>query len=118
MTGNFSIVSLPVNLLILVFIPATMFFGFCAGVIGMFSSILALPFAYISYLLLSYELKIVEIFSNLSFSSYSFPSLSMWLVFLIYALMIYLIRRAYARAEKNKPLTILDIKTTMANKSA
>lgn len=84
MTGRFSIVAIPVNLLILGLIPTTMFFGFFTGVIGIFSTILSAPFAYISYWLLAYELKVVEIFSALPFSSVRIPAPSGGVMLLIY----------------------------------
>lgn len=75
MTGQFSIVGLAVNLLILGFIPMTMFFGFLAGVVGFISLILALPLAYIAYGFLYYELAVVKIFSSLPFAAISLPTL-------------------------------------------
>jgi len=67
--GTFSIVSLPANLLTVVFIPATMFFGFFATLFNFFSYWLALPFIGIAWALLSYELFIVNFFSSLPFAS-------------------------------------------------
>ena len=67
--GNLSILSLPVNLLILPFIPLTMFFGFISGVVGFLSSAISFPFSFITFLLLDYELKIVNFFASISFSS-------------------------------------------------
>jgi len=69
MMGTLSLVSLPVNLLILPFIPLTMLFGFFAGVFGFVSSVLSFPFATIAYALLWYELKIVEYAVLVPFSS-------------------------------------------------
>ena len=89
MTGNFSVVALPVNLLILGFIPLTMFYGFLAGMIGIVFSAIALPFAYLAYALLFYEMKIVELFSAVPFASFSLSVFPIWLVFITYALMIY-----------------------------
>jgi competence protein ComEC len=62
-TGMFPIFSLPVNLLILIFVPITMFFGFLTGGLGMFSYYLSVPFGWLSYILLQYELWIVKLFS-------------------------------------------------------
>lgn len=87
MTGQFSIVGLAVNLLILAFIPLTMFFGFVAGIAGFISLILALPFAYIAYALLWYELGVVKIFSSLPFSAIALPALPGIVVIGIYLLM-------------------------------
>lgn len=99
-TGQLSLVSLPVNLLILVFIPITMLFGFLTGVIGFASTVLSLPFAFISYALLWYELKVVDIFSSLPFASISVPSISLGMLVLWYALYAFLIYRSSNRALK------------------
>ena len=87
--GNFSLVALPANVLILPFIPPTMLFGFLTGFIGLFGHVLAVPMGYISYLFLHYELGVVNFFSNLPFSSFSFPDFPFFLTILIYAYFIY-----------------------------
>ena len=84
MMGELSIVALPVNILILAFIPLTMLFGFLAGVIGWLSTTIALPFAYIAHGLLSYELFVVDIFSRLPFASISIEHFPIWLMILFY----------------------------------
>lgn len=86
MTGELSLVALPVNLLILVFVPVTMLFGFVTGLVGLLSSVIALPFAFVSYLLLSYELTVVDLFSSIPFASINIPSISIWGVGVIYAI--------------------------------
>lgn len=85
--GEVSLVALPVNLLVLAVIPATMFFGFLAGAVGFASALLSLPFAYGAYALLAYELGIVEWFAALPFASVSvahFPLLAALSVYFIY----------------------------------
>lgn len=83
--GEISVVSLPVNFLVLIFVPATMFFGFLAGIFGFLGAIFSLPFAWLAYILLSYELKIVEVFSSFPFASIklSFP---LWITVIIYVI--------------------------------
>ncbi len=81
--GLFSAVALPVNLLILIFVPITMFFGFLSGGLGFISHFLAIPFGWIAYALSSYELWIVNIFSKLPFAAFN-VSISFWLMLLIY----------------------------------
>ncbi len=81
--GLLSVVALPVNLLILIFVPITMFFGFISGVIGFISHFLAIPFGWIAYALSSYELWVVNIFSKLPFAAFNI-SISFWLMLLIY----------------------------------
>ena len=72
--GMFSAVALPVNLLVLMFVPITMFFGFITGGIGILSGILSIPFGWISFAFLQYELWIVKIFANLPFASFNIES--------------------------------------------
>lgn len=82
-----SLVALPVNLLILVFVPMTMFFGFLTGIVGFINAFLSFPFAFITNALLTYQLKVVEIFASLPFASVEIKYFPIWLAILIY--MIY-----------------------------
>lgn len=81
-TGIFSIMSFPVNMLILPFVPLTMFLGFVTGAVGFLGSWLAFPFGVISQFLLLYILKIVELFSSLQFLTLSLHSFS-WIFLVI-----------------------------------
>jgi len=83
--GELSLVALPVNLLILSAIPATMLFGFLAGSVGFLSSMLAFPFAFVAYALLDYELRVVEFFSHLPFASVAVSNFPLWFALLCYA---------------------------------
>ncbi len=90
--GMFSVVSIPVNLLVLLFVPVTMLFGFLTGIIGMFSAILSVPFGWISFVFLQYELWIVEGFAKLPFASFNvprFPLAAMLIMYAIYGIIIY-----------------------------
>ena len=87
--GNFSLVALPANILILPFIPLTMAFGFFTGLLGLIFPILSIPVGFIAGLFLSYELGVVRFFASLSFSSFSFPNFPLLLALLIYAYFIY-----------------------------
>ncbi len=97
--GMFSIVSLVVNLLILVFVPATMFFGFLAGIFGFIAQILAAPFGWIAYALSAYELLVVDLFSRLPFAAFNF-SIPLWLMLLIYAIYAVTIYRLNLKNKK------------------
>lgn len=83
-TGLFSAVGLVVNLLVLVFIPATMLFGFLSAGLGFLSLALGTPFGWIAYAFSAYELWVVDIFSKLPFASFNI-SISFWLMLFIYA---------------------------------
>jgi len=82
--GELSLVALPVNLLILSAIPATMLFGFLAGSVGFISLTLAFPFAFVAYVLLDYELRVVEFFSHLPFASVVVNDFPLWFSVLVY----------------------------------
>ncbi|MBU6431284.1 MAG: ComEC family competence protein [Patescibacteria group bacterium] len=99
--GELSLVGLPVNILILAFIPLTMLFGFLTGAISFISVALSIPFAFASYAFLSYELKVVEIFSSLPFASISVPYSPAWLMVGIYFVYGIIIHRITAENIKN-----------------
>ena len=88
-TGVFSLVSLPVNLLILPVLPITMFFGFLTGFLGYISPVLSMPFAFISKILLSYILIIINFFSAFSLASFSFQSFPIIIAIILYLFMFY-----------------------------
>lgn len=97
-----SLVALPVNLLILSAIPATMLFGFLTGTVGFISTVLAFPFAFVAYGLLAYELKVVEFFSHLPFSSVSVSSFPLWFAVLVYLLYLLIYLRFHKQPAHRK----------------
>lgn len=96
--GNFSLVALPANILILPFIPLTMLLGFLTGLAGLVWYILAAPLGYISYLFLHYELGVISFFSNLPLAAFSIPYFPLFLTLMIY---IYFIYRLFGRSIKD-----------------
>ena len=90
-TGLISIVGLPVNFLILPFIPLTMFFGFAVGITGMFSALLSAPFGWASYALLQYELFIVDIFAKLPLSAVNISGFSEVFMILSYTAIFFIV---------------------------
>jgi len=103
--GELSVVALPVNLLILSVIPATMLFGFVAGMVGMLLTILAFPTAFVAYGLLDYIFRIVEFFSHLPFASLAVNYFPFWFAVLIYVFyfLIYLKLRNKAGGAASAP---------------
>ncbi|PIR70488.1 MAG: hypothetical protein COU46_01280 [Candidatus Niyogibacteria bacterium CG10_big_fil_rev_8_21_14_0_10_42_19] len=83
--GTFSLSALPVNALILITVPFAMLFGFLSGVLGLVSQIMAFPFAWLAYVILSYDLKVVEVFSNLPFSELNISYFPFIAVVVVYA---------------------------------
>lgn len=92
--GMISLVSLPANILILPIIPTIMLLGFITGILSFLSTLLALPFAFISSLLLSYILKVIKLFADLSFSSLTIENFPLVLVVLIYLVFTIIIVRS------------------------
>lgn len=86
--GNVSLVALPANILILLFIPVTMLVGFIATLLAYLSPIVALPVSYPTHLLLAWTLGVSHYLSNLSFASINIPPLSPLLVIFIYLVII------------------------------
>jgi competence protein ComEC len=84
--GTLSLVALPVNLLVLMFVPITMLFGFITGILGFVSAILSLPFAFFTHALLTYQLKVVDIFASLPFSSLEINYFPIWIALLVYVI--------------------------------
>jgi len=102
MMGELSVVAVFVNLLVLIMIPFTMLLGFLTGALGFVISWLALPFAFLANFLLSYELKVVEIFADLPFASVKIPFFPFWLMLFIYSLyFLFFIKFASPTQETN-----------------
>ncbi|MBU6370616.1 MAG: ComEC family competence protein [Patescibacteria group bacterium] len=71
--GQLSVYALPANILVLPVVPASMFFGFLAGAIGMVFRIVALPFAWISWAIAAYMIFVARFFAGLPLSSIFVP---------------------------------------------
>lgn len=95
--GNFSLVALPANILILPFIPFTMLLGFTTGFMGLVWHLLSIPVGFVSYLFLHYELSVIEFFSNLPFAAFTFPNFPLILTLLIY---VYFINMIFGKSIK------------------
>lgn len=93
--GELSLVALPVNLLVLITVPLTMLFGFLSGMVGFINSLFATPFAFIAYAFLSYQLKIVELFSSLPFASIHLDTFPLWLMLGLYILYGVVLKKVY-----------------------
>jgi competence protein ComEC len=93
MTGQVSVVSLVVNILVLPIIPITMLFGFLTGIAGFISTGLSGVFAWLAFIFLYYEVTIVELFAKLPFASLTLPSVSPLFVFVCYTVLCFTIWR-------------------------
>lgn len=87
--GNFSVVSLLVNALILPAIPAVMLLGFISGTIALISPALAIPFAYITHIGNLYIFNIVHFFANLPFASFNVTHFPLAIVIIFYTWLLW-----------------------------
>ncbi len=86
MMGTFPTYSLFANFLILATVPWVMLSGFLAGTISLISSHVAFAFTTVTYIILSYELGVVDIFAHLPYAEFTLPPFSVWWVVIIYSL--------------------------------
>lgn len=86
MTGEISIVALPVNLIVLPLIPITMLLGFLTGILSFIYWPLGLFFGYLPNLFLNFELLIVKAAANFSFSTINVKAPSAFITFSFYFL--------------------------------
>ncbi len=93
LTGVFSLVSIPANILILLFIPITMLLVFITGISGFIYAAVSIIFGYISYLLLAYILSVIHILGSLSFASFSIQRFPLLLTIIIYIFLIWWVFR-------------------------
>ena len=89
MVGEVSLVSLLVNILVLPVIPVAMLAVFCAGVIGMVSTSLALVCASVGHALLAYVFSIVDVFAHVPHAVVPIAQLPLSVVGVCYALLLY-----------------------------
>lgn len=87
LTGIFSLVSIPTNILILLFIPLAMLFVFLTGISSFIFNPISIIFGYISYIILLYIISVIHIFGSLSFASFNIQNFPMVLVIIIYILL-------------------------------
>jgi competence protein ComEC len=91
--GEISLVSLPANILALLIVPYSMLLGFVSVSLAYASSLLALPFAYITHILLSWILGVSGFFGHMKFASVGVVKFSFIFVILAYLLLNILVWR-------------------------
>lgn len=97
-TGMFSLVALPVNLLVLPIIPLTMFFGFIAGVVALLFPPLGFIAGLPAFALLSWILGIADYAARLPFAAVHGAVLSPFVILCMYALLSAWVYRALPKA--------------------
>lgn len=93
--GTFSLVSLPVNFLVLPLVEGIMFLGFVTALLGIFIFPVAVPIAYITYVLLHTLLYIVHIGASLPYAAVIVPNFPILVVIGVYSALFYWIYTKY-----------------------
>jgi len=88
-TGVISVFSVPINIIILPFIPFAMLLSFVVGILGIIYTPLAIPFSEILHILLSLLLKIIHLVSEVSFSVFNVPKFSITILIIMYGIIFY-----------------------------
>lgn len=93
--GEFSVVSVLVNVLVLPMVPVAMFLTFVTGVVGFFFGTPASLVAYFAYLSLAYILQTATFFASLPFASFVVPMFPFWMVVVSYGVLGYVLWRVH-----------------------
>lgn len=93
--GEFSVVSVIVNVLVLPMVPAAMLLTFVTGLVSFISGTLATLFGYLTTWSLTYILSIATWFAALPFASYVVPAFPFWVMPISYGCMGYLLWKLY-----------------------
>jgi competence protein ComEC len=98
--GEFSVVSVIVNVLVLPMVPVAMLLTFVTGMLALVSNIVATPFAYLAYASLAYIIVLAEFFGSLPFASYivpAFPGFIVPLCYLVFGLVYWRYRHLFTQ---------------------
>ena len=90
-TGMFSLVALPVNLIVLPAIPLTMLFGFIAAVITLIAPWLGALASYPAYALLSWILNVADYTSRIPYAAVAVSAVTPTATFFLYVLLVFAI---------------------------
>jgi competence protein ComEC len=88
-----SVISPLTNVMILPIIPLAMLFGFIAGLLALIWGVLALPFAWVTWLILGYIIRIVNITSLVPLASIEIKNTHIVFVILYYLVLIFWLNR-------------------------
>lgn len=103
MMGSVSLVALPVNMVALPAIPLAMLLVFCTAVIGMVSTLVAVPFAWGAQALLAYVIYVVTLATKLPFATVVVPSVSLVWVIVMYTVLSGFVWARYMK-ENRRPV--------------
>ena len=89
--GNLSLSAPLVNILVLPVLPFLMFFNFIFALSSLFVPFLAKLLVWPVWLLITYIVMVAKFFAGLPYFSFVFGKVSLWLIFFLYFLIVFLI---------------------------
>jgi competence protein ComEC len=101
--GEFSVVAVLTNVLVLPMVPVAMLLTFLTGVVGFFSAHLSVAISYLTYLSLNYIVTLAVRLSELPFAAFAVPAFPFYLVPLSYGFILYFLWRS-SRVKEDKQL--------------
>ena len=90
--GRLSLVAPLANLAVLFFIPATMFWGFLAGLAGIFWSGAGKIISWIAWLFLSGEIKLIEFFASIPLAGFDLKISKIWMMVLYGIILVWIMK--------------------------
>jgi competence protein ComEC len=87
--GLFSVVSIPVNALVLPMVPIAMMLTFLTGIFGLLAPVFGFVFGVVDYVALTYIIKIAEAFAALPIASFAIPAFPFWVTLVAYAFLAF-----------------------------
>jgi competence protein ComEC len=108
LTGTVSLVAIPANLALSVLVPIAMFGSFITAFFGLFSTILAMPASFISFLFLKTILIVVDIFAKVPYASVLVGLVPGWFVLLIYIYFVYVLVKFHKKRQDSSSAIIVD----------
>ncbi len=91
--GTLSLISFPLNILILPFIPFAMYLGFIVGMFGFLGSWLSMPFGYLGTKLLEAILSLIEKSADVPFAQIEISHFPLALLIILYGLLVWAVIR-------------------------
>ncbi|PIR85920.1 hypothetical protein COU14_01675 [Candidatus Kaiserbacteria bacterium CG10_big_fil_rev_8_21_14_0_10_44_10] len=107
--GEFSLVAVIVNVLVLPMVAVSMLLTFLTGMVAFVSMSLATPLAFVTYLSLTYIIVTAEWFGSLPFASFTVPAFSFWFVPIGYTLIALVLWWSVREVDELEGWTIKEI---------
>ncbi len=99
--GTLSLVTLPANLLVIPSIPYIMGFGTLSGLLSQLSPYIALPFVYVTQMLVGYGLSVIHFFARLPYASVSMHTRSLWVCLGLYVVLVYWVKHEHSKEQSS-----------------